>query len=74
MEGILANGRNGDIHNLTDKEVRLSAALLLAEYGASAEDQAAARLFEMREVGNELAVLAWGRILDAVKRAQSAVC
>ncbi len=58
-------------HMLTDREVELSARLLIADYGEEAAKRAKGRVTEMRSAMNHSAALAWARILEATMELQS---
>lgn len=56
-----------DCHCLTDKEVNLSARLLVAEYKSRAVHRAEQRIAEMKVAGERTGAFAWARIREAAQ-------
>lgn len=57
-------------HYLTEREVRMSARLVIADYGADAATLARMRVHEMFELSDGAGAVAWARILKAVQEIQ----
>ena len=60
-----------EVHILTDREVELSARILIAEYGEEASERAKERVTETRAAANHASARAWGRILAATMEQQA---
>lgn len=58
---------SSDQHHLTEREVRLSARLLIADYKSWAVAKAEQRIAEMRAKGQRAGEVAWSRIRDAAQ-------
>jgi hypothetical protein len=56
-----------DQHNLTDREVHLSARLLIAHYKTQAAAEAEQRIAEMKASGENAGAVAWARIREAAQ-------
>jgi hypothetical protein len=66
----MSNKVKYDEHALTDREVKLSARLMVAEYGHEAPRRAKERIAQMRSIKNGQGVSAWGRILEMISGLQ----